>query len=234
MKHFARVGVIATLMILASSLNTPSSAQKAWQRTPYQQWTLADVENVLTDSPWAQTLQKGGMGTSVPFAGAGALRMESVTLQLRSGLPVRQAIVRLRQIKGNYDRMNAAEKASFDNRTKAVLECPACKKNYVVTLTPSPVMMTSLSLNVLKGYIQIRNERGESREMVHVDLPKSPGGEAVLFFSKFNEKGDPLLTPSSKKLIVLFDPEIFRNDRMGSARFEFDVPRLIMNGEVSF
>lgn len=234
MKHSARVSIIATLVILVPSLGTPASGQKAWQRTPYQQWTLADVQNILNDSPWVQTLQKGGMGTSLPLPGSGALRMEAVTIQLRSGLPVRQAIVRLRQIRANYDRLSAAEKLSFDNQAKAVLECPGCRKNYVVTLNPSPEMLKRLSLDALKGYIQIRNERGESRRMVHVELPKSQEGEAVFFFPRFDEKGEPLLTPSSKKLIVLFAPEIFRNDPMGSGRFEFDVSRLILNGEVAF
>lgn len=230
MKHFTRICVLAILLTL---LGTPSSGQKAWQRTPYQQWTLADAQSILTDSPWAQTLQKGGMSTSLPFP-SGAVRMEAVTLQLRSGLPVRQAIVRIRQLRANYDRLSATDKASFDNQAKAVLECPACKKNYVVTLYPSPNMLTRLSFDALKGYIRLRNERGETRELVHVELPKSLNDEAVLFFSRFDEKGEPLLTPSSKKLIVLFDPEIFRNDPMGSGRFEFDVSRLILNGEVSF
>ncbi len=233
MKHLARV-VIAALMILAPCVNINTSGQKAWQKTPYQQWTQAEVENILTNSPWAQTLQKGGMSTSLPFPGGGALGMESVTLQLRSGLPVRQAIVRLRQLKANYDRLNAEQKASFDKQAQAVLECPGCKKNYVITVTPSPDNLKRLSSDVLKGYIQIRNERGESRPLVHFDLPKTPGGDAVLFFPRFDEKGEPLLTTSHKKLIVLFDSEIFRNDRMGSARFEFDVSKLILDGEVSF
>lgn len=234
MKHFARVSLIAMLVVLVTSLSPASSGQqKAWQRTPYQQWTLAEAQSILTDSPWVQTLQKGGMSTSLPFP-SGALRMEAVTIQLRSGLPVRQGIVRVRQIRANYDRLNAAEKASFDKGAKAVLECPGCKKNYVVTLNPSPEMLRRLSLDALKGYIQIRNERGESRKMVHVEIPKSQDGEAVFFFSRFDEKGEPLLTPANKKLIVLFDPEIFRNDPMGSGRFEFDVSKLILNGEVAF
>lgn len=234
MKHSARLSVLAALVILVPALSAPSAGQKGWQRAPYQQWTLSDIDSLLTDSPWAQTLQKGSAGTSLPLPGGGAQSMGGITLQLRSGLPVRQAIVRLRQLRSNYDRLNAADKAAFDNQAKAVLECPGCRKNYVVTLNPSPVMLTRLTPNSLKGYIQLRNERGESRQMVHIELPKAQGGEAVLFFPRFDEKGEPLLTPSSKKLIVLFDPEIFRYDPVGTSRFEFDVPKLILNGEVSF
>lgn len=233
MQNLVRICAIATVIILALSLNTALSAQKTWER-PYQQWTLTDVEKVLADSPWVQTLQKGGMASSIPFPNMGARGMGGTTVRLRSGLPVRQALIRLRQIKANYDRMSAEEKASFDAMTKVTLECPACRKNYVVALYPPPGRLRELSLDVLKGYVQLRNERGDMRQLVHIELPKTQADEALLFFSRFDEKGEPLLTPSSKKFTISFDPDVFRNDAMGIVRFEFDVSKLILNGEVSF
>ncbi len=222
----------ATAMVLALTLTTPSSAQKAWQR-PYHQWSIDDTEKVLTDSPWVQTLQKGGV-SSMPFPNMGARTMGGVTLRLRSGLPVRQAIVRLRQIKANYDRMSPEEKATFDERQRISLECPGCKNNYIVALYPPPSRLKEISLDILKKYIQLRNDRGESRPLVHIEIPKTASDEAILFFSRFNEKGEPLLTPASKKFSISFDPDVFRNDAMGIVRFEFDVSKLILNGEVAF
>jgi hypothetical protein len=130
--------------------------------------------------------------------------------------------------------MSAEEKAAFDDKTKVTLACPGCTKNYIVALYPPPGRLREISLDTLKGYIQLRNEHGDSRQLVHIELPKTPADEAILFFSRFNEKGEPLLTPSSKKFTVSFDPDIFRNDPMGSVRFEFDVSKLILDGEVSF
>ena len=224
--------IAAAAIIVAFFLTTPSSAQKAWQR-PYQQWNIDDTEKVLTDSPWVHTLQKGGV-SSIPFPNMGARSMGGVTLRLRSGLPVRQAIVRLRQIKANYDRMSPEEKAAFDERQKISLECPGCKNNYIVALYPPPSRLKEIPLDVLKGYIQLRNDRGESRPLVHIELPGTASDEAILFFSRLNEKGEALLTPTSKKFGITFDPDVFRNDAMGIVRFEFDVSKLILNGEVAF
>ena len=238
MKKVALVWLMATLIVFSLCLDTPSSAQKSWQQTPYQQWTATDVEKVLSDSPWVQTLQKGGMA-SLPFPGIGGRSMGArslggVTVLLRSGLPVRQAIVRMRQLKANYDSMSADEKAAFDERTKVVLVCPGCKNNHIVSLYPPPQRLRELSLDTLKGYVQLKNDRGDTRQLVHIELPKTQADEAILFFSRLNEKGEPFLTPSSKKFSISFDPEVFRNDAIGTVRFEFDVSKLVIDGQVSF
>ena len=69
---------------------------------------------------------------------------------------------------------------------------------------------------------------------MHIELPKTLSDEAVFFFSRFNDKGDPLVSSSNKKFTITFDPAIFGHDRMGSTRFEFYTSKLILNGEVAF
>ena len=43
--------------------------------------------------------------------------------------PIRQALVRLKQIGARFDKMSGAERAEFDTRMKGLLECPACVDN---------------------------------------------------------------------------------------------------------
>lgn len=230
--------LIVTMFILIL-LITSVAAQSNGQQKPYQQWTLADAQKVLSDSPWALTRSRERIGPPLPSGIA--FDSGSVTVRLRSSLPIRQALLRLRQLRGKYDQMGAAEKASFDNKMKALLECPACADNYVVTLSPPfdrhsgvPFTLREMTVATLKNFVEIANEHGETRKLVHFEPPKSQGAEAVFFFSRFNEKGVPLLTPLNKKLVISFDPRIFSTNVAVPMRFEFDVSKIVLNEGVVF
>lgn len=237
MKDYLRshVAMIFILLCLVMSV----AAQSNWRQTPYQQWTLAEVEKLLSDSPWALTRARERINDPPPSRST--FDAGSLTVRLRSALPLRQALVRLRQIRGKYDKMGDSEKASFDNKQKVLLECPGCADNYVVSLSPPfdrpsavPSKLREMSFASLKNYVQLANESGETRELLHVEPPKAQGGEAVFFFSRFNDKGEPLLTPANKKLIVSLDPQIFSTHVSVPMRFEFDVSKMVLNGGVLF
>ena len=230
----------ATAGIFLIFLFTPATAQTSWQETPYQQWTIADVEIVLSKSPWALTRSREQIG-SPPFPRGPAFDTGRVTVRLRSAMPIRLALVRLRQIKAKYDKMSTSEKAAFDTKMKALLECPGCLENYVVTLSPPwddrsgvPIILREMSLKSVKRYVQLTNELGETRELVHFEPSKLDGGEAVFFFDRFNEKGVPLVDTSNKKIIVTFDYQLFHSAIAIPMRFEFDVSQIAVNGNVLF
>jgi hypothetical protein len=69
--------------------------------------------------------------------------------------------------------------------------------------------------------------------LVHYAPPKSAGQEVVFFFPKFNEKGAPLFTPSSKRVIFNIDPTALGGDAT-ITRFDFDVSKMLINGKVVF
>jgi hypothetical protein len=230
MTSFSRMFLALMLMCVMLPGYAPSFAQKGWQQTPYQQWTQSDAEKILTDSPWVKIRSKGGLNIYM----AQGRSMGDETLRLRSALPVRQAIARMRQIKGQYDGMSSAQKAAFDEKLQPLLDCPACKKYYVVTLDPGPEMLLRLPFDTLKKYVRLSNENGEKRELAHLEPPKTPQGEAMFFFSRLNDKGEPLLTPTNKKLIVSLDAQLLIGDKMTDERFEFNVSQLMLNGEVAF
>ena len=162
------------------------------------------------------------------------------TLRLRSALPVRQALVRLKTLETNIEKMTGEQRAAFEKQTKGLLECPACAANYVVTLSSksknSPgadaVFATFKGgrLADLQRYIYIANERGERRSLVYFVPPKAPGEEAVFFFPRADEKGAPLLTTESKELLINL------TDKQANAitSFKIDVSKLVMNGKVEF
>ena len=218
-----------TLTVLSCLAASP---QSNWQGKPYQQWTKSEVEQILTDSPWAQTVSPNSPTSGITPDPA-------LTVRLRSALAIRQAILRLRQLREKYDQMSDEKKAAFDEKNKPLIECPACPENYIVSVVPPPGGRLSLPRNFLslpddkiRVFVQLTNEKGERREFVHYGRPSSMHGEAVFFFSRNNEKGGPLLTPSSKRLVLTIGREILGDDILN--RYEFDVSKLIIDGNVDF
>ncbi len=223
-------------------LSGPINAQQGWQSKPYQQWIKDDIIKIASDSPWAQVQQaKPATGEYVPTD-----YLPSVTIRLRSALPIRQALLRLKQLEAKYDKMSDKERSAFDAKMKGLLECPACGDNYVVTLGP-PISqhqmknglgsLVNTNLSLLQNRVYLANERGERRELIHFVAPKHDEDEAVFYFSRFNDKGNPLLTLESKKLFFIFEAQnLHTGDGLGliPERFEFDVAKLVMNGKVEF
>lgn len=228
------------LITLVLGSTAPAWAQNVWQDKPYQQWTMSEVEQLLRDSPWAQLREKGAYPEQTANASA-ANPADAVIIYLRSALPVRQALARLRQLRAKYDKLSDSEKKTVDEKTKVLLDCPACAENYIVTLAPGsgktkgvPATLQKMAPAEVKLNVRVSNERGETRELVHFVAPKFEGDEALFFFARFNSKGEPLITPDTKKLIVIFDRKIFSLTAFPLIKFEFDVSKMTVNGKVAF
>jgi len=231
--------IVAATVIMGTG--DSARAQSVWEK-PYQQWTKEEIIKIASDSPWAQVQQASStIGERVPLA-----YVPGVTMRLRSALPIREALVRLKQLEGKYDKLDAAGRSDFDERMKGLLACPACAENYIVTLGP-PVSTRAMKnglgalkdapYSLLEKRVYLMNERGERRELVHFVAPKHDEDEATFFFSRLDDKGSPLLTKESKKLIFIFEARNIRTAfglDLIPERFEFDVAKLIFNGKVEF
>jgi hypothetical protein len=234
--------------------------QAGWQQKPYTQWSKSEAESILNDSPWASkqevrvqfdkhSQKAAGSYSGVSSASAAQAQTEvstdvpvdfQFTLRLRSALPVRQALVRLKQLNTDLEKLSAKDLATFDTQVKGLRECPACADNYVVTLSSkssnSPgadAVYSSFKggrLADLQRYVYIANERGERRQLVHFVAPKAPGEEAIFFFPRLDDKGAPLLTPESKELLInVSDKQV-----NSVTNFKMDVSKMVMNGKVEF
>jgi len=264
LKRTRAVAISVGVLLL---LGAAAFAQTELVRKPFRQWTKREAEQLLRAAPWVHTqevrIRRAGQaqrvagGPNPAVAQGGLLSTEQntallggaqapvdfvFTLRLRSALPVRQALVRLKQIEAKYDAMNDQEKAAFDvdPKIKGLLACPACADNYVLTLSSKSKESTGADAvyTVFKGarfddikrYIFIADERGARRELAHFVPPKVPGDEAIFFFPRRDEKDTPLLTPASKELFLnLTDKEINI-----VTNFRIDVPKLIVDGAVEF
>jgi hypothetical protein len=256
------------MALLAACLVVLANAQESVVSKPLEQWSKQDAERILNNSPWAvvQEVRIKYAGQTRPVAGGNqpVLGAESsatyvrtdqntinssgaeapvdfqFTLRLRSALPVRQALVKLKQLEAKYSQMSEKDRTAFDAKTRGLLECPACSNNYVLTLSskskqnPGADAVFSLykggRLEDLQRYVYIANDRGERRTLAHFVAPKVPGDEATFFFPRFDDKGTPLLTEYTKGLVF----NLSDNEVNAVTNFKIEASKLILNGRVEF
>lgn len=246
-----RLFLTAVMLCGLTAMIPLGAVQGQWNSKPFQQWTTQEAEAMLIDSPWAQTVYSiagstGGASSAMDTSTGGRLGTGTdsdirLTIRLRSALPLRQALARLRQIKAKYEKMNDKDRSGIDAQNKPLLDCAPCDDYYIIALSPGPssskgipIKFQTMSLDQAKLSVTLKDEKGESRELVNFVPPKKVGQEALFFFSRFDSKGAPLITPASHKVVVWFDPTVFGATANGTTRFEFDVAKMVANGQVVF
>jgi hypothetical protein len=250
----------SAVVLLFGGLLGVAHAQNELPKKPFQKWSKSEAEAVLNDSPWArkqelrikfdkETQAAAGSYSGVSSSTAAQSQTEVTsqppvdfifTARLRSALPMRQALVRLKALETNVEKMTNQQAVAFETQMKGLLECPACAANYVVTLSSksknSPgadAVYTTFKggrLADLQRYVYIANERGERRPLVHFVPPKAPGDEAVFFFPRTDAKGAPLLTVDNKELLI----NLTNNQANSITNFRIDVTKLVLDGKVEF
>jgi hypothetical protein len=259
---FMRTFVVVVAM-LAKGLFSSMLAQDSTLDKPVERWTKEEARIILNNSPWVITQEvriryagesrpvAGGpsptTGTSnrseqnsISSAGAEAPVDFQFMVRLRSALPIRQALMRIRQLEAKSEKMSDKERADFDAKTKGLLECPPCVDNYVLTLSSKSAqnpgadavyaVFKGARLEDLKRYIYIANEQGERRPLIHFVSPKVPGEEAIFFFPRFDDKNVPLLTSENKELLF----SLTSNEINIITSFRVSVSKLVRNGKVEF
>jgi hypothetical protein len=212
-----------------------SHAQQDWEKMPYWRWGKDEVKAVLEASPWSR-LDEQDTSIAPMMMGINSPKFSSrMLVLLRSALPVRQALLRERQLASKYDTLGAAERADFDVKNKALLDCPACAKHYVISIKcPFADCYTGTFIEERKKFFYLVNDKGERRALAGVtQLPGNEGG-AVFFFPRANDKGEPLLTPDSKELTFHFVIRSIVGLDTVSEKYKFDVTKMVRGGEVVF
>ncbi|HEX8288063.1 MAG TPA: hypothetical protein VF556_08710 [Pyrinomonadaceae bacterium] len=251
--------------VLICSLTITINAQKTLEK-PYQKWSKSDAMKILTASAWAQTYQSpeasalaaqqeirreqgqtATRGGNDPKSTPRDFGQPPVVIRLHSALPVRQALVRIRQIESGYDKMDEKQRADFDKSSRGFLDCAICKNFYVITLTKfidssgqyvDEGIFQRMEFEQLKNNVWLVNEKGERRNLIQFNPPKTAADMAVFYFARVDDKGISFLTPESKKFEFVFNNGFLdsRNPYtpMLPRRFEFNVTKLIVDGNLLF
>jgi hypothetical protein len=107
-------GAILLTLAFAACFSLSSMAETKdppWIAKDWTQWNTDDCDAVLTKSPWGlNTSEASYMSTSGPKVST----TDETIVQLRSALPIRQALLREIQMDQSYDRMKPDKKQVFD------------------------------------------------------------------------------------------------------------------------
>jgi hypothetical protein len=126
---------IPKFLVAAMAIFVALSAQASdfWLAKDWKQWSSHECGILLVDSPWAHGWSGGRPQTIIPAvdnnsrtglnadAGVGEGNLRKYTIQLRSSLLVREAIVRQLQFDQKYDKMSDAQRGEFDAQAAKIL-----------------------------------------------------------------------------------------------------------------
>ena len=105
--------LLAALVAASGGAQTPKN-EPPWVAKDWTTWTAEDCRAVLVSSPWVQSVSVGGDYGPVL----------DTSVRIVSALPIRQALLRQKQLDKNYDKMNAAKKQEFDQEHATDLSDP--------------------------------------------------------------------------------------------------------------
>jgi hypothetical protein len=120
-----RIICVVLMIWLASATYAPA---QFWEKKEWKTWSKAECEKMLSDSPWTRHFENSvykegasGMGTGTQgFHGENRAQLE-YTVQLRSALPIRQAVICVAKFQNKYEQMPDAQKKEFDERANEYL-----------------------------------------------------------------------------------------------------------------
>lgn len=146
-----------------------AKADDFWTKKDSTQWSKDDCKKMLTDSPWAKRaiVENNNSNTSMPSASRDAGSSGGANygtgeidyrVQLRSAAPIRQALIRQRQLDGNYDSMSAPDKKTFDAKTDTMFtditdDVVAVHVNYSANRDELATVITQTWRSVAEGTV---------------------------------------------------------------------------------
>jgi hypothetical protein len=215
---FAALGLGSTLAF---------SGAPFWQKKDYNQWSKKECETLLSDSPWAKTFRTG---------------YSSYAVQLRSALPIRQAVIRQLQIEEKYESLSAERRLDFDKRAENLLSRQLFTENIVVRLTgaiftyrmPAPPEEFRHTVSLITS---------SNEKIPPLQYLRLVDGFDFLFPRQY--KGRLLVDPSSKFLrfefpysgVTASSPDFNTKSGLwgaGVALIEFRVGKMLVNGRLTY
>jgi hypothetical protein len=266
-KRFCSAITLAILFLAART----ARADDFWVKKDWTKWSKEECAKMLQDSPWTKQWSKGSVNVSASMPGksnpltageaAGAENAPELHyyVQLRSSLPVRQAMVRLQQIQG-YTKMTDDQKKEFDAKAAAFFgnsydEVILVHVEYGSNVQPYERDMANYWKNIREDSVPVDfyliNERGDRVSPVRFASPKNGSYTFDLIFPRL-KNNEPIVREGDKALNIQFvNPAVGQqattsgnpvtstnapSDAFGRERvlIQFKLDKMIINGKLSY
>jgi hypothetical protein len=213
---------VAAVLALLSVSAVAMCAGDVWVDKDWKSWSKDEVTVVLHDSPWSRHWAKGQVATSAALPGVSGAAQEGAAgenapridyyLQIRSAMPVREAVIRDAQIGRSYDSMTDAEKKAFDANSAQFLNRAYSDVIVVHVLYSSNIQTFERQLadywqnirpNSVPDDFYLINERGDRIAPTHFNSPKGGTYEFDMAFPRL-VNGEPVIHDGDKTFQIQF------------------------------
>jgi len=245
-RWFAAVILVMSLAVVALH------ADDFWVKKKWQDWSKDDCNKMLRDSPWSrkwsQSLSNNGPGLPSTTGGANAgtagdaVNEIDYYAQIRSALPLREAIVRQFQIGAKYDKMTPEQKKSFDAQADAILN-----RDYSSAIVVHFVYETSartfaerlseywqtIPTDAPPPAVYLINQRGDHIRPERYIAPRAGGYEFEMIFPRV-VNNEPVVREGDKTIEVQFQEPVIYTFPSDLANFEFRIDKMTWDGKPAF
>jgi hypothetical protein len=262
-RHISALLAAAILAVLAVQ------ASDFWLSKDWKQWSKDDCAKLLVESPWAH-VWRGGRAQGINPSGAPQAGQDMnanvqssglpntpnpnyqagvgydlvYAVQLRSSLPVREALVRQQQLEQKYDKMNDADRKAFDTRAAQILN-----RNFDEAILVHVDYSRGGAGPNLAGELR---SSAQKRENLHVSLVTEDGSKISASRVDVNQKeaafdaifprtanGVPVITDGQKRFSIQFQsPQLLvvydTNVAAQPVQVEFDLSKMIVSGKLNY
>jgi hypothetical protein len=214
MRHRKIPILMATLALAAVT----ASATDFWLTKDWHQWTKDECATILNDSPWTRT-------------------QDAYTVQLRSALPIREAIVRQLEIVQGYDQKTEARRKAFDSAAGTILNT-SYDKTILVRLSFSKDAPAVGPKQLKNLQPMIVTEDGQQIIPTETDAdPMTPN--AVDFYFPRLKDGAPSIKPAQKQFSFQFQaPSYVDANHMTVitklVTINFDLTEMLVDGKPNY
>lgn len=199
------------------------AGQGFWEKKNYSEWSEAECHKLLRDSPWARVYQQTSVhlvpiGAEAPNTRREPTPQHSYFAQFRTAHPVRQAIVRLRQIQRKYDTLAPESKRAFDEQSSQFLDqkfddrivvTVTFQSNVDGTMRDAARIWQSATIEQLRNEVFLNAGKGRKAELMRYSFAGT-GGQCEFHFEFARTlNGEPLVNPEEKSINLEFrHPEV--------------------------
>jgi len=209
-----------------------------WEKKEYTQWSQQECKKILEDSPWSQPYLLQGFGSG---EGDGAPRI-IYTVQFRSALPIRWAMVRNNQIASKYDKLSPEQKAQFDLSVKEFMSVSYEDAVVVDVSYDHNVPSQDLTIarfwqtqtrDLLKNQVYLYGSKGKKVPLADYKIGQGAQRKFQFIFPRQFD-GKPIATAEDKNIVLEFPYPVASGMGDGRGRVEFNVKKMMINGQLVY
>jgi hypothetical protein len=218
-----------------------------WEKKEYTKWSAKECRKMLTDSPWAKEYKQqqvivSSSGRADAMRGGESSPYVVYYMQLRSALPIRQAIVRQMQLAQDYDKLSNEQKQQFDNQTDGFLNANFDSVVVVYVTYGANIQQNDIQLSrhwqmqtteLLQNSVFLRGSEGDKVPIAGYAVESGDLREFQFVFPrKIDEK--EILGPDDKSLQLEFSYPVVGGMGDGNGYLEFKTKKMKYNGKLEY